>query len=382
MDFLKEAISQRKNIYKRARGDDKDNPERVPSEYPQQKHKKKYVRVADLNSTSDVDAQAADKQQQDSQSQPHSSTTTTGTSTNVLRKDHQEGAKSSSTSDKQNGQPGKNDSEDEENGQSLSTMSAAEIVKRLRARGEPIWLFGETDGQRKKRLRHLELSEEKRTGGQQNEFRRVLAQVEAGAMLEDLKRQARMGDDEKEKRQRKYQMLVDYDVSEISPDLLRTDIDRLHTLLYVYLKRLLYEWDDYLATRPDDERRSAEGKLAAATQRQSAEYLKPLFRNLKSRKVPADVLARITEIARNVLDKEYMKANDAYLQLSIGNAPWPIGVTQVGIHARAARENINANKVAHVLNNEVQRKWIQSLKRLMRFAQTKYPPADLAKMMG
>ncbi|KAJ2853066.1 hypothetical protein GGI22_005017 [Coemansia erecta] len=354
----------------------------MSSECPQHKHKKKYVRVADLNSsTSDVDAQAADKQQQDSQSRPHSSTAT-GTSTNVLRKDHQEAAKRSSTSGKQKGQPVKNDSEDEENGQSPSTMSADEIIKRLRARGEPIRLFGETDGQRKKRLRHLELSEEKRTGGQQNEFRRVLAQVEAGAMLEDLKRQARMGDDEKEKRQRKYQMLVDYDVSEISPDLLRTDIDRLHTLLYVYLKRLLYEWDDYLATRPDDERRSAEGKLAAATQRQSAEYLKPLFRNLKSRKVPADVLARITEIARNVLDREYMKANDAYLQLSVGNAPWPIGVTQVGIHARASRENINANKVAHVLNNEVQRKWIQSLKRLMRFAQTKYPPADLAKMMG
>ncbi|KAJ2513629.1 hypothetical protein GGI11_004346, partial [Coemansia sp. RSA 2049] len=156
----------------------------------------------------------------------------------------------------------------------------------------------------------------------------------------------------------------------------------LHTLLYVYLKRLLYEWDDYLATRPDDERRTAEGKLAAATQRQSAEYLRPLFRSIKARTVPADVLARITEIARNVLDREYMKANDAYLQLAVGNAPWPVGVTQVGIHARAARENINANKVAHVLNNEVQRKWIQSLKRLMRFAQTKYPPADLAKMMG
>ncbi|KAJ2547177.1 hypothetical protein EV175_005323 [Coemansia sp. RSA 1933] len=381
MDFLKEAISQRRSIYKRARGEDKDKDNSSSGLSTEHTHKKpkKYVRVADLNSTEEDTAstETAESQDRIDQSQPPSNATNIQKK-DVLRKDHTDEKQKKSLS--ASGQPNNNDEDDD--GQSLGTISADEIIKRLRARSEPIRLFGETDGQRRKRLRHLEVSEEKRGGGQQNEFRRVLAQVEAGAMLEDLKRQARIGDDEKEKRHHKYQMLVDYDVSAIAPELLRTDIDRLHTLLYIYLKRLLYEWDDYLATRPDDDRRSAEGKLAAATQRQSAEYLKPLFRNLKARNVPADVLARITEIARNLLDREYMKANDAYLQLSVGNAPWPIGVTQVGIHARAARENINANKVAHVLNNEVQRKWIQSLKRLMRFAQTKYPPADLAKMMG
>ncbi|OMH81979.1 Pre-mRNA-splicing factor 18 [Zancudomyces culisetae] len=80
--------------------------------------------------------------------------------------------------------------------------------------------------------------------------------------------------------------------------------------------------------------------------------------------------------------REYIKANDCYLRLAIGNAPWPIGVTMVGIHERSARENINASKVAHVLNDETQRKWIQSIKRLITFAQTKYPPDDLAKKVG
>ncbi|PIA17105.1 Prp18-domain-containing protein [Coemansia reversa NRRL 1564] len=270
---------------------------------------------------------------------------------------------------------------DDIDSQALSSISSEEVVKRLRARSEPIRLFGESDEQRRRRLRHLELSEEK-TDGQQNEFRRMMAQVEAGAMLESLKRQANMDDDEEEKRREKFAMLMEYDVSDISLELLRTDMDRLHTLLYVYFKRLLYEWGDYLASRPEDERRSAEGKMAAATQRQSAEYLKPLFRSLKQRKLQADVMARITEIARSTLDREYMNANDAYLQLSVGNAPWPIGITQVGIHSRAARENISASKVAHVLNDETQRKWIQSIKRLVRFAQTKYPPADLSKLSG
>ena len=101
--------------------------------------------------------------------------------------------------------------------------------------------------------------------------------------------------------------------------------------------------------------------------------------------------------------REYLRANDAYLRLSIGNAPWPIGVTMVGIHERSAREKIFSNSVAHVLNDEVSRKYIQSLKRygflmplnvpaqhhlmltglmlyrLLTFAQTIRPPDDLSQ---
>lgn len=54
-----------------------------------------------------------------------------------------------------------------------------------------------------------------------------------------------------------------------------------------------------------------------------------------------------------------MQANEAYLEMAIGNAPWPIGVTMVGIHARTGREKIFAKNVAHVLNDETQRKYIQ-----------------------
>lgn len=45
--------------------------------------------------------------------------------------------------------------------------------------------------------------------------------------------------------------------------------------------------------------------------------------------------------------------------MSIGNAPWPIGVTMVGIHARTGREKIFSQSIAHVLNDETQRKYIQ-----------------------
>ena len=62
---------------------------------------------------------------------------------------------------------------------------------------------------------------------------------------------------------------------------------------------------------------------------------------------------------KHLLDRNYLRANDAYLEMAIGNAPWPIGVTMVGIHARTGREKISDKNVAHVLNDEIQRKYIQ-----------------------
>ena len=98
----------------------------------------------------------------------------------------------------------------------------------------------------------------------------------------------------------------------------------------------------------EEVKRTMQGKLAAATQRQSAEYLKPLFKLIRSRvcltqlrsfatssdphpqQLPPDMLARIAEIVHYMQSRQYSRANDSYLRLSIGNAPWPIGVTMVG----------------------------------------------------
>lgn len=49
------------------------------------------------------------------------------------------------------------------------------------------------------------------------------------------------------------------------------------------------------------------------------------------------------------------------------------------IHERSGREKIFSNNVAHVLNDEVSRKYIQSLKRVLTFAQSKRPPDDLSQ---
>lgn len=73
------------------------------------------------------------------------------------------------------------------------------------------------------------------------------------------------------------------------------------------------------------------------------------------------------------MKRDYLAAMDEYIRLAIGNAPWPIGVTMVGIHERSAREKICTNSVAHIMNDETTRKYLQSVKRLMTFCQHRYP---------
>ena len=66
------------------------------------------------------------------------------------------------------------------------------------------------------------------------------------------------------------------------------------------------------------------------------------------------------------------------MEMAVYNAPWPIGVSNAGIHAQPARENIFSKNVAHVLNDETQRKYIQGLKRLITKAQ-EYFVTDLSR---
>jgi pre-mRNA-splicing factor 18 len=95
-----------------------------------------------------------------------------------------------------------------------------------------------------------------------------------------------------------------------------------------------------------------------------------------------------------------MRAGDAYLRLAVGKGQWVIGVAQVGIHDRAARERIRAlrsastnspsppltpppflaptdpGKIANVMNDETQRKYVTTIKRIMSWLQEAFPAAD------
>lgn len=147
------------------------------------------------------------------------------------------------------------------------------------------------------------------------------------------------------------------------------------------IKALLNRWAAELAALPESDRRTYKVRAEYATCEQTVDHLRPLLRQLRKRTVARNILRALEEIFDHVAAREYVRANDRYLRLAIGNAPWPMGATMVGIHARSAREKIGEGKVAHVMNDEETRKYITAIKRLVTLAQ-KYHPTVPSKMMS
>lgn len=107
-----------------------------------------------------------------------------------------------------------------------------------------------------------------------------------------------------------------------------------------------------------------------------------LFRKLETGDIQDSILTPINDIVRALQERRYVDANNGYLHVSIGKAAWPIGVTMVGIHERSAREKLHDGEKGHVMGDEVTRKYLQSIKRCLTFAQVRWPPDDLKQLMG
>jgi len=155
------------------------------------------------------------------------------------------------------------------------------------------------------------------------------------------------------------------------------DPDATTTQLYEQVRefyRWLFDtWDQEGTRKFRENETDLNVKLERAKIKQAESYVRPLFRSLKKRNLDETLLRSFGEIAGALLQRDYILANDVYLRTAIGNAAWPIGVTMVGIHARTGREKLFAHNVAHVLNDETQRKYLQAIKRGMTFAQRHFP---------
>lgn len=134
----------------------------------------------------------------------------------------------------------------------------------------------------------------------------------------------------------------------IRPEDVKTDTGTVRSLVSLFLRRLIREQGAVLLQRKTEERESREGKLASSVYQQCQEHIKPLLRHLRKNTLPLDVLQSLAMICGLMQQREYVKANDMYLRLAIGNAPWPIGVTAVGIHERSSQEKIKSNQVARM----------------------------------
>jgi len=263
---------------------------------------------------------------------------------------------------------------------SITELPRGEVIRKLRERGEPITLFGESEHHSCKRLRQLEISAPEVNKGFRNDFQEAMEEVDQDYLNEILASDGQMGTKDK-KAEDDWDLpdTITYEsIQEMAQELGRGNRDIDLTVIRNLLEFLLKMWHDQLYMTSTQSKASTKSKIARATYTQTNVYLKPLLRKLKNKSIPEDILDSLIDITKCLLQRNYLRASDAYLTMAIGNAPWPIGVTMVGIHARTGREKIFSKNVAHVMNDETQRKYIQALKRLMTKCQ-EYFPTDPSK---
>lgn len=241
--------------------------------------------------------------------------------------------------------------EDDDEEDDVSTLTDEAITQRLRALGEPAVLFGEARAARAKRLRRL-------------------ATTTQGPIPTTLK------------------LVPEKDMKvadEVPPAGDKAARRWLFRQLASYFTMVLREWEVALAREHAADPERAEtmaAKQAYSAMVQCKQTMTPLFRKFEKGDLDESVLKSIVEIVKAAQERRYVDANDGYLRLSIGKAAWPIGVTMVGIHERSAREKLHNGERGHVMGDEVTRKYLQSIKRCLTFAQVRWPPEDVRQLMG
>ncbi|CAD6193540.1 unnamed protein product [Caenorhabditis auriculariae] len=253
----------------------------------------------------------------------------------------------------------------------------SEVRRRLRLRGKPILLFGEVDFDVRERLFKLELEQPDSEGSQNelaaamqvvgNELDKEVIEGTSGKARHDVALPSQF-DENWEKIEKSSSLLG------IGDDKKR-DCDIVASILNYLLAR----WGKVLNDRPADVKKTPQGLHEASVHKQTNMHLKPLLTSLESYNVNNDIRHHLAKICKTlVIERNYIEANNFYMEMAIGNAPWPVGVTRSGIHQRPGSAKAYVSNVAHVLNDETQRKYIQAFKRLMTKMQ-EYFPTDPSK---
>ena len=255
-------------------------------------------------------------------------------------------------------------------------MSMEEITGKLRSFDAPVMLFAESEPERILRLkqliaadeidniRHVDINDHSTTPEKQREDLNATKSNENEEEIDvDLK---------DHKRSNKPKWYLDKTIKYS-----KVEGYTHEKVIHHYFKSILKQWEVALDERSDNVKYSTKGKLETQSHARCREYLKPFFKMCQTQSVPPSILPNLYALVVCCEEHDFVGAHDWYIKTAIGNSAWPIGLTMVGIHERSSREKIS--KVAHVMNNEQQRKYLTSLKRLMSYAQTQLPDVAPSK---
>lgn len=205
-------------------------------------------------------------------------------------------------------------------------LPVQEIRRRLRARGEPVMLFGEELVDVFRRLRQLELEapldviQER----QRNDMQGALEKVNTDILNADLEGEAQKDAKAKANLNReKYvaawpevQRRIKHDIvmgknylRETAYTQEQVESDQKH--IRKFLRSLMALWEMDLNARTAEQKRTGEGLKASTVYTQSVEYMAPLLKHLKNRDLPLEMVPLLGEIVQNMQLREYQAANDA-----------------------------------------------------------------------
>ena len=143
--------------------------------------------------------------------------------------------------------------------------------------------------------------------------------------------------------------------------------------LYNWINLVLEDWEAYIKESISNKRiKSKIVSKELEKYQQCSQNVKPLVTLLQERKLNQVILDKLFTVMVFAENKDLLNANDRYIDLSIGNAAWPMGLTMVGIHQRTGKSSISPAQVAYILNDETTKKYLQSIRRILSFLQIRY----------
>ncbi|ANZ77252.1 BA75_03957T0 [Komagataella pastoris] len=91
-----------------------------------------------------------------------------------------------------------------------------------------------------------------------------------------------------------------------------------------------------------------------------------LLTQLRNGTLPDNLLITLTTTIYNVQKESFQQATSSYLQLSIGNVAWPMGVKATNIHSRKGDDKITKGS-ANISKNDGTERWLLALKRVITY---------------
>jgi len=120
--------------------------------------------------------------------------------------------------------------------------------------------------------------------------------------------------------------------SDVFRDNLQDKVLSLENRLFKWIKKWCLDWKKDLESRPQRAANSARGQSANNEFNVTMKAFAQFFEQLKKRTFNKEIKNGFWAILLAMKRRNYLRANTILLNtIAIGNAPWPIGVTQVRV---------------------------------------------------